>query len=56
MREIMNYILYNMRGRTKEEIQDYIVDFYRNDLITSSEFNKLYDWLDAVYEPVLSWR
>lgn len=52
MREIMNYILNNMRGESKEEILDYIIDFYRADRITSSEYDKLYDWLDIVYEPV----
>lgn len=56
MREIMNYILNNMRGESKEEILDYIIDFYSADRITSSEYDKLYDWLDIVYEPVLSWR
>lgn len=56
MREIMNYILNNMRGKTKENIEDYLINFYRDGSISDKELIKLTNWVDDIYEPVLSWR
>lgn len=56
MREIMNYIINNMRGKNKGDIEDYVHDCYDDGSITEREFDDLCKWIDTVYEPVLSWR
>lgn len=56
MREIMNYIINNMRGKHKGDIEDYVHDCYDDGSITEMEFDDLCKWIDTVYEPVLSWR
>lgn len=56
MREIMNYILDNMRGKEKYKIEDYVVGLYDDGTLTEEQFNDLYDWVEDIYKPILSWR
>lgn len=55
MNSIQQYIMNNMKGKHKSEIEDYILSFYIDKLITEEELNYLFDWLDQVYDLVLSW-
>lgn len=53
MDAINSYIINNMRGRSKSDIEDYIISFYTDEQISEERVNNLLMWLDEIYDAVL---
>lgn len=53
MDEIRQYILNNMRGRSKWDIEDYIISFYTDEQISEERVNNLLAWLNEIYDTSL---
>lgn len=54
MDEIRQYIINNMRGRSKCDIEDYIISFYTDKQVSEERVNNLLAWLDEIYDAVLA--
>lgn len=50
MKQIQHFIMNYMQNSSKEKIENYILSFYDEGNITSSQCDYLMDWLDKYME------
>ena len=53
-KKIKSYILCNMHGKSKFDVEDYILSFYKDEEITEDQLTELYAWLDRIYDDVIA--
>ena len=43
-----------MHGKSKCDVEDYILAFYKDEEITEGQLTELYAWLDRIYDDVIA--
>lgn len=54
LKQFQDYIIANMKGKGRWYIEDYICLCIQDGAFDSDDANKMFDWLDEVYDLVLA--